>query len=67
MTLHASPAHMPNLTAIRGNSHPLKQSLREVDECMTDFLGRGWRKHITPDDAVELTHIVLMNVMEEEE
>lgn len=52
------------LHAVRHND-PLANSLREVDECMTDFLGKNWRRHLTPEDAITLTDITLNNVMEE--
>lgn len=61
------PSDLPyqKLREVRAPS-PLELSLREVEECMTDFLGDHWRDQITPSDAVHLTDVTLANIVEGE-
>lgn len=60
------PSDLPHqaLSSVREIS-PLKASLREVDECMTDFLGPEWREELTVSLAVQLTDVALANIAED--
>lgn len=60
------PSDLPHqaLSAVRELS-PLEVSLREVNQCMTDFLGTEWRDGLTAATAVHLTDVTLANITED--